>query len=163
MYNNRPIFCILWWLKNNRLLWQNAHADFSGDEKKLELKKITLVANRKGFTLIELMSVLVIMGVIFSVAIKKFDLLTDNASITALKAVVKELNTQESLIWIKMKLSETGWISDVDVYNAVDKNLGPGYSWNPGPNISGGTMHFKSQSVALIRKESTGKTVGSWI
>ena len=121
------------------------------------------ILTQKGFTLIELMSVLVIMGVIFSVAIKKFDLLTDNASITALKAGVKELNTQESLIWIKMKLSETGWAADLDVYNAVGKNLGARYSWSPGPNISGGTLHYRSQSVALIRNESTGKTPGSWI
>ena len=121
------------------------------------------ILTQKGFTLIELMSVLVIMGVIFSVAIKKFDLLTDNASITALKAGAKELNTQESLIWIKMKLSETGWAADLDVYNVVGKNLGAGYSWSPGPNISGGTLHYRSQSVALIRNESTGKTPGSWI
>ena len=121
------------------------------------------ILTQKGFTLIELMSVLVIMGVIFSVAIKKFDLLTDNASITALNVGVKELNTQESLIWIKMKLSETGWAADLDVYDAVDKNLGTEYSWSPGPNISGGTLHYRSQSVALIRNESTGKTPGSWI
>ncbi len=127
------------------------------------MRKKCFILTQKGFTLIELMSVLVIMGVIFSVAIKKFDLLTDNASITALKAGVKELNTQESLIWIKMKLSETGWAADLDVYNAVGKNLGAGYSWSPGPNISGGTLHYRSQSVALMRNESTGKTPGSWI
>jgi prepilin-type N-terminal cleavage/methylation domain-containing protein len=121
------------------------------------------ILTQKGFTLIELISVLVIMGVMASVAIKKFDLLTDNASITALKAGVKELNTQESLIWIKMKLSETGWAADLDVYDAVDKNLGTEYSWSPGPNISGGTLHYRSQSVALIRNKSSGKTPGSWI
>ena len=121
------------------------------------------ILTQKGFTLIELISVLVIMGVMASVVIKKFDLLTDNASITALKAGVKELNTQESLIWIKMKLSETGWAADLDVYDAVDKNLGTEYSWSPGPNISGGTLHYRSQSVALMRNESTGKTPGSWI
>ena len=121
------------------------------------------ILTQKGFTLIELISVLVIMGVMASVVIKKFDLLTDNASITALKAGVKELNTQESLIWIEMKLSETGWAADLDVYDAVDKNLGTGYSWSPGPNISGGTLHYRSQSVALIRNKSSGKTPGSWI
>jgi prepilin-type N-terminal cleavage/methylation domain-containing protein len=122
-----------------------------------------LILTQKGFTLIELISVLVIMSVIISVAIKKFDLLTDNASITALKAGVKELNTQESMIWIKMKLSETGWAEDLDIYNAVGKNLGTGYSWSPSPSISGGTLHYKSQSVALIRNKSSGKTPGSWI
>ena len=115
-------------------------------------------SNQKGFTLLELMSVLVIMGVIFSVAIRKFDLISDSSSITAIKAGVRELNLQESLVWIDMKLSDTGWTSDVDVYNAVEKNLGQEYRWNPGPAITGGTLHFKSQSVALARNQSTRHT-----
>ena len=119
-------------------------------------------SNQKGFTLLEMMSVLVIMGVLFSIAIRKYDELSDSASITALKAGVRELNTQESLIWIDMKLSDTGWTADVDVYNAVEKNLGQGYRWTPGPAITGGTLHYDSQSVTLVRTQSTRQDVGSW-
>ena len=119
-------------------------------------------SNQKGFTLLEMMSVLVIMGVLFSIAIRKYDELSDSASISALKAGVRELNTQESLIWIDMKLSDTGWREDIDVYNAVEENLGQGYRWNPGPAITGGTLHYQSQSVALVRSQSTRQTVGSW-
>ena len=121
-----------------------------------------LKSNQKGFTLLETMSVLVIMGVIFSVAIKKFDLISDSASMTAIKKGVREVNSQETLVWAQIKLSDTGWISDVDVYNAVEKNLGQGYNWSPGPAITGGTLHYKSQSVALVRNQSTRHTVGSW-
>ena len=127
------------------------------------MEKTALIANRRGFTLIELMAVMVIMGVMVSVATKKFDILSDTASNTAIKAGVRELNTQESLVWIQMKLSETGWTTDLDIYNAVDKNLGAGYSWNPDPNISGGTLHYKSQSIVLVRDESKRNSVGSWI
>jgi len=127
------------------------------------LKNITLVANRKGFTLIELLSVLVIMSVMLSVGIKKFDLLSDTASITALKEGVRELNTQETLVWTQIKLSDTDWTSDADVYNNIDKNLGRGYRWNPGPAIGGGTLHYKSRSVVLVRNESTRNSVGSWL
>ncbi len=127
------------------------------------MKNTALIANRKGFTLIELIAVMVIMGVMVSVAIKKFDILSDTASITAIKSGVRELNIQETLVWTQIKLSETGWTSDADVYNAVDKNLGQGYSWSPGPNISGGTLYYKSQSVALVRDESKRNSVGSWI
>jgi prepilin-type N-terminal cleavage/methylation domain-containing protein len=127
------------------------------------MEKTAFIANRKGFTLIELIAVMVIMGVMVSVAIKKFDILSDTASITAIKSGVRELNIQETLVWTQIKLSETGWTSDADVYNAVDKNLGQGYSWSPGPNISGGTLYYKSQSVALVRDESKRNSVGSWI
>ena len=118
--------------------------------------------NQKGFTLLELMSVLVIMGVVVSVAIKKFDLLSDTASISAIKTGIRELNTRETLVWTQTKLSESGWENDVLVYNAVDKSLGPGYSWNPGPAIDGGTLHYKAESIDLNRTESTINSIGSW-
>ena len=128
----------------------------------MDMLQIILISNRKGFTLLELMSVLVIMGIMASIGVKKIDILSDSADITAIKAGVRELNTQETLIWTEMKLSDTGWTSDADVYNAVDKSLGPGYRWDPGPNISGGTLHYKSQSVVLVRNESKKNSVGSW-
>ena len=129
----------------------------------MDFKKIDLVTNRKGFTLIELMAVMVIMGVMVSVAIKKFDLLSDNASIIAIEAGIRELKLRESVTWFKIKLSDTGYINDVDVYNAIDKNLGQGYIWNPGPDISGGRLHFKSQSVDLNRAPSTPNSPAFWL
>ena len=119
-------------------------------------------SNQKGFTLIELIAVMVIMGVMTSAGVKKFDILTDSADLTAIKAGVRELNTQETLFWTQMKLSDAGWTADVDVYNAVEKNLGQKYRWNPGPAITGGTLQYKSQSVTLVRNQSTRHTVGSW-
>ena len=124
--------------------------------------KISLTRCQKGFTLLELMSVLVILGVLLSVAIKRYDQLSDSADLTALKAGIRELNTQEALVWIDMKLSDTGWTADVDVYNALEKSIGQGYNWNPGPTITGGTLQYKSQSVALVRTSSTSRDVGSW-
>jgi len=119
-------------------------------------------SNQKGFTLLELMAVMVILGVMTSVGAKKYDILSDSAEITAIKAGIRELNTQESLVWIDMKLSGTDWTTDVDVYNAVEKNLGQGYTWSPGPVITGGTLRYKSQSVTLVRNQSTRHTVGFW-
>ena len=119
--------------------------------------------NQKGFTLLEMMSVLVIMGIMVSVVIKKYDLLSNTASITAIKSGVRELNTRETLVWTKIKLSEAGWSNDEDVYNEVDTELGTEYSWIPDPPTStGGTLSYKSQSVVLTRTESTMNSVGSW-
>ena len=116
----------------------------------------------RGFTLLEMMSVLVIMGVMFSITIKKFDFLTDTASLTALKAGIRELNTREILEWTKIKLSDAGWKNDVDVFDAVDKQIGPGYGWNSPPHVSGGQLQYKAQVADLNRKFSTNKSVGAW-
>ncbi|MBE9543974.1 MAG: type II secretion system protein [Proteobacteria bacterium] len=118
--------------------------------------------NKKGFTLLEIMAVLVIMGTMFSITVKKFDLISDTASLTALKVGVRELNIRETMVWTQIKLSDDGWSNDDEVFDAVDKNTGRGYSWNPVPDVSGGTLHYKSQSADLDRKVSTNRSVGSW-
>jgi len=103
------------------------------------------------------------MGVLASVVMKKYDLLSDSASTTAIETGLRELRTRESITWFKIKLSDTGYTNDIDVFNAIDKNLGQGYSWNPGPDISGGGLHFKSQSVNLSRTQSTRTSPGFWM
>jgi prepilin-type N-terminal cleavage/methylation domain-containing protein len=119
-------------------------------------------ANQKGFTLLEIISVLIIMSVIISVGIKKLVVVSDSASMTALKAGVRELNTREVLEWSKIKLSDIGYTNDLEVYNAVDKNLGPRYRWQPLPTISNGTLHYDSTSLDLNRTASTTQSFGSW-
>ena len=102
------------------------------------------------------------MSVMVSVGIKKFDFLSDNAGIVALQTGMRELNTRELLVWSKLKLSDAGYSNDAEVYNTVDKNIGPAYGWNPGPDISGGRLHYKSQSIILTRIASTSTSQGSW-
>jgi prepilin-type N-terminal cleavage/methylation domain-containing protein len=118
--------------------------------------------NQNGFTLIELLSVMAIMSVMVSIGIKKFDLLSDKASLTALQTGIRELNTREIVAWSKIKLSDAGYSNDAEVYKAVDKNIGPGYTWNPIADISGGRLYFKSQSIDLNRVASTPTSPGSW-
>ena len=130
---------------------------------KFNTGKSVRIDNQKGYTLIELISILVIMGVLVSIAVKKYDILSDSASTTAIETGLRELRTRESITWFKTKLSDTGYTSDMDVFNAIDKNLGQGYIWNPGPDASGGRLHFKSQSVNLSRTQSTRTSPGSWM
>ena len=96
------------------------------------MKKRPILQNQKGFTLIELISVMIIMGVMSSVAVKKVDFVTDTASTRALAITVKELNVRESLVWSNMKISNDGYTSDEDVFAALDKDLGAKFKWNPG-------------------------------
>ncbi len=126
------------------------------------MKKRCSLLNQKGFTLIELISVMVIMGVMGSVAIKKVDFITDTASAKALAITVKELNVREGLVWSKIKISIDGYTKDTDLFFALDKDLGAKFKWNPGPTIDGGTLHCESQSVVLNRTHSTSSTAGKW-
>lgn len=126
------------------------------------LKNQFRVGDQKGFTFIELISMMVIMSMMVSVAIKKLDLISDSASITALQSGIRELNTRETVAWAKIKLNDSGYTIDADVYNTVDKIISRDYSWNPGPDISGGRLHFKSRFVDLNRTPSTVTSVGSW-
>ena len=127
----------------------------------LKAKKKVKAPNQKGFTMIELISFIVILGVIVSVVIKKADLLSESASLTALKYGLGEINSRETAVWFKTKI-EAGYSNDSAVYDAIDKNIGLGYNWNPGPNISGGRLHFKSNYIDLTRIASTPTSPGIW-
>jgi prepilin-type N-terminal cleavage/methylation domain-containing protein len=118
--------------------------------------------NQKGFTLIELISIMIILGVIGSVAIRKYDNLTHTASEMVLATAVKELNVRESLIWTNMKISSDGYTNDADVYAALNPDLGSRVKWNPGPNIEGGTLHCESASCTLTRTPSSIIAAAKW-
>jgi prepilin-type N-terminal cleavage/methylation domain-containing protein len=126
------------------------------------MKKRPNLQNQKGFTLIELISVMIIMGVMSSVAVKKVDFITDTASSKALAIAVKELNIRESLVWSNTKISDVGYTTDADIFAALDKNLGVKLKWNPGPTIDGGTLHCESESIVLNRIHSTSSAAGKW-
>ncbi|MGD9412390.1 MAG: prepilin-type N-terminal cleavage/methylation domain-containing protein [Desulfobacterales bacterium] len=121
--------------------------------------------NQKGFTLIELISVMIIMGVVASVSIQKFDILSDTADERALHLGIKELNIRESLTWSNIKISNDGYTNDEDLWSLIAPrlDLGGKYHWNPGPHISdGGTLHFESRAIALNRQPSTPSSAGKW-
>jgi type II secretory pathway pseudopilin PulG len=127
-----------------------------------EMKRGFFQLNQGGFTLIELISIMIILGVLGSVAIKKYDNLTGKASERVLAVAVIELNARESLIWANMKIASDGYTNDADVYTALNTDLGPKLKWNPGPNIDGGTLQIESRSIALKRIPSQSSTAGRW-
>ena len=126
------------------------------------MKKRLGLQNQKGFTLIELVSVMVILGVMSSVAAKKVDFITDTASERALIIAVKELNVRESMVWSNLKISNDGYTTDEDLFSVLDKDLGAKFKWNPGPTIDGGTLHCESGSIVLNRIHSTTSFAGRW-
>ena len=127
-----------------------------------KVEKKFLSRNQKGFTLIELISIMIILGVLGSVSIRKYENLTHTASERVLASAVKELNTRESLIWANMKISSDGYSNDADVYAALNPDLGKRVKWNPGPTIDGGTLHCDSASCVLTRTPSSITAAAKW-
>ena len=119
-------------------------------------------SDQKGFTLIELISIMVILGVMASVSVKRLDLLSGSATDSVLHEGIKELNIRESLVWTDIKLSSANWANDAEVILRMDTDLGPDFIWTAGPDAAGGTLRFRNQSIVLTRIASTTSSSGSW-
>jgi prepilin-type N-terminal cleavage/methylation domain-containing protein len=125
------------------------------------VSKSFILKKQRGFTLIEIIAVLMILSIMASFVSYRFIDLETSARNRVIDSAISELNGRESLVWASTKVSPAGWMGDNAVFAAMNTYLGPDYTWTVGPTESGGTIEFETE-IVLTRAASSTSAAGNW-
>ncbi len=116
--------------------------------------------NNRGFTLIEILAVLLIVGVLAAVGVHKFMQLDNSAASVVLRDAVTKINTVEKQHWTNVKISE-GYKDDDQIFQLVKPDLIDLCNWQ-GISSTGGTINIKNHALQLQRVPSLMNQYAIW-